>query len=96
MLLSSASQRTAAAEILSKVLRNIVEHPTESKYRYRLLLQGNYQALVSMSNISLSSIECCHAQLFRIDHTAVACFLLCPCIVSSFTQLSRVSLWTFY
>lgn len=33
-LLSSAPQRTAAAEVLSKVLRNIVEHPTESKYRF--------------------------------------------------------------
>ncbi|KAL3148606.1 hypothetical protein ABBQ38_014034 [Trebouxia sp. C0009 RCD-2024] len=33
VLLSSAPRRTAAAEILSKVLRNIVEHPTEPKYR---------------------------------------------------------------
>ncbi|DBB14421.1 TPA: hypothetical protein ACH3X3_004718 [Trebouxia sp. C0006] len=32
-LLRIAPQRGAAAEILSKVLRNIVEHPTEAKYR---------------------------------------------------------------
>jgi len=32
-LLRIAPQKGAAAEILSKVLRNIVEHPTEAKYR---------------------------------------------------------------
>lgn len=32
-LLRLAPQRGAAAEILSKVLRNIVEHPAEAKYR---------------------------------------------------------------
>lgn len=32
-LLRIAQQRGAAAEILSKVLRNIVEHPAEAKYR---------------------------------------------------------------
>lgn len=36
-LLSSAPQRAVAAEILSKVLRNIVEHPTEAKYRYSFM-----------------------------------------------------------
>lgn len=32
-LLKAAPQRAAAAEVLSKVLRNIVDHPTEAKYR---------------------------------------------------------------
>ena len=32
-LLKAAPHRTAAAEILSKVLKNIVDHPTEAKYR---------------------------------------------------------------
>ena len=32
-LLKAAPQRAAAAEILSKVLKNIVDHPTEAKYR---------------------------------------------------------------
>ncbi len=32
-LLKAAPQRAAAAEVLSKVLRNIVDHPSEAKYR---------------------------------------------------------------
>ena len=32
-LLSSDPHRTASAEVLSKVLNNIVNHPTEAKYR---------------------------------------------------------------
>ena len=36
-LLSSAPRRSAAAEVLTKVLRNIVEHPTEAKYRWSFM-----------------------------------------------------------
>ena len=32
-LLQTAPQRAAAAEVLSKVLHNIVDHPTEAKFR---------------------------------------------------------------
>lgn len=32
-MMSSDPQRKAAAEVLSKVLENIIEHPTEAKYR---------------------------------------------------------------
>lgn len=63
-LLSSAQQRTAAAEILSKVLRNIVEHPTESKYRCSLLVQRN------LPSAAVTAQPCQH-------YTVLQCSTLC-------------------
>ena len=39
-LLRASPHRAAAAEVLTKVLLNIVDHPTDAKYRSDLLVVG--------------------------------------------------------
>ncbi|KAA6417747.1 MAG: hypothetical protein FRX49_12333 [Trebouxia sp. A1-2] len=56
-LLRLAPQRGAAAEILSKVLRNIVEHPAEAKYRKLKLNNKKVQQCVVNVDGSLELLQ---------------------------------------
>lgn len=55
-LLRIAQQRGAAAEILSKVLRNIVEHPAEAKYRS---VRRQYAGCITSYDFMFSCTDAC-------------------------------------
>lgn len=75
-LLKAALQRTAAAEILSKVLKNIVDHPTEAKYRCVVSTDCSWadSAVLTLYSTGILHLGCCCSECqLAMDQSTHAC-----------------------